>query len=153
MVPRIRRSDWPSASLPAGGMVPVAPADAKLILQLTTVMGWKPKLPLQIMRDEMAGRWFLKGAPGAQDYWIRDTDIEALSKTPMWPAVLSAAPYGSLNVMIDHPVAKARIDAREEIAQLIVDDPINDPVIQDRNEAAKPRLDAEERLKKLDEWE
>lgn len=134
------------------GMVLASPADAQELLQLCTVMGWKPRLPLHIMRDEMAKRWFLKGEPGKQDYWIRDMDIQALKATPMWNAVRSAKPYGMGHSLGDEPIAKARMDTREAFMQ-IIDDPINDPVEQDRLDLARPRLEAEERLRKADEWE
>lgn len=141
------------AAMPSSGMMPVDPdgPPARELLQLCAVMGWKPKLPLQVMRDEMARRWFLRGMPGAQDYWIRDSDIDVLRATPMWQAVLSAAPYGLAS---STETAKARLDARKEIGEIIVGDPFaDDPVEHDRENLAKARLEAEERLRKMDEWE
>jgi hypothetical protein len=87
-------SDDVLATAPSSGMVLMQPEDCTLLLKLCTVMKWEPKLPLHIMRDESARRWFMKGKPGAQDYWIRDSDIDVLKATPMWPTVLSAKPYG-----------------------------------------------------------
>lgn len=87
-------SDSVLAEEPSSGMVRMNPMDCLILLQLCTVMSWVPKIPLEIMRDESAGRWFMRGKPGAADYWLRDSDIQILMKTPMWASVAKAKPYG-----------------------------------------------------------
>jgi hypothetical protein len=182
------------ASLPSSGMTLRDPEDCLELLRLCTVMNWKPKVPLHIMRDDSAGRWLMKGQPGAQDFWVRDIDIDNLKKTPMWVSVQVARPYGIKEEKIKpasytatEVVARER-ESWEKIAKisemfgekinkeavyramlegvplppgitgahadmLIVDDPHNDPVETEKAEAAKARLAAEERIRKLDEWE
>jgi hypothetical protein len=185
------------ASLPSSGMTLRDPEDCLELLRLCTVMNWKPKIPLHIMRDDSAGRWLMKGQPGAQDFWVRDVDIENLKKTPMWFSVQVAKPYGIEEKIKPAPYTATEISAREreswervaKISEMFKDkidkgalykamlegvplpssapekitgkdidnyfiiDDVDDPVETEKAEAAKARLAAEERIRKLDEWE
>jgi hypothetical protein len=150
-------SDDVLATMPSSGMTIMRPEDCTLLLRLCTVMNWEPKLPLHIMRDESAKRWFMKGKPGAQDYWIRDSDIDVLKATPMWPtvqtakeAIMKAVLEGLPLPPKEHPITGKKIDS------FFVDDPGElelDPVERDKAEAAKAREASEAALRKLDEWE
>jgi len=138
-------------TLPTGGMSQRQAKDCDELLRLATVMGWTPKIPLEIMRDDDAGRWFMRGPRGKQDYWIRDSDIQTLKQTPMWDAVRKAAPYGSF----EKPAAKTefKIEVIEaEVAEEGFAEEA-DPVEQDRLDRAQERLAAEERFHKWDDWE
>jgi hypothetical protein len=165
-------------SILATGMVRVDPADCQELLRLCTVMGWALRLPLDVMRDESAKRWFLRGPKGKQDYWIRDSDITTLRQTPMWAAVATAKPYGSvaatLAEMVEKPSSATEIELRQRMGQerlqalashldsetmkaLLEGSPLPakplDPVERERAEAAKARLEAEEKLRRIDAWE
>jgi hypothetical protein len=184
------------AVMPSSGMTPKDPTECLELLKLCTVMNWRPRLPLDIMRDVSAGRWFMRGEPGAQDYWIRDVDIDNLKRTPMWVAVGAAKPYGieeikplemspvspqlrelgerlkwdkeaMMKAMLEGlplppkpPKIPPKIAGRRE-SFILVDDPLNedqvvlteDPVEIEKRERAKWRLDAEERIKKMDQWD
>jgi len=144
-------SDALLAALPSGGMTRRKPEDCQELLRLCTVMGWAPRLPLEIMRDDDAGRWFMRGQKGKQDYWMRDADIEVLKGTPMWDAVRTASPYGAVQAMPKPLTPKPLTMIYDEPPK--DDEPEADPVEQDKLDRSQERLAAEERFHKWDDWE